>query len=795
MTESTDSTSVPPRERLLMDPGWRFHLGDPDANDTFHDDPHMATYLESKTGFATGAAEPSFDDRAWRVVDLPHDWAVEGAFSADNNMDHGFLPTGVGWYRKTFEVPTQDLGKRIYLEFDGVFRNCTVWLNGCRLGTHASGYTSFRYDISDVLNYGHPSVLAVHVDATHFEGWWYEGAGIYRHVWLVKTNPVHIAPSSIFVRSEINEQYSQCDVTVQAGIANTTDHAASLVVENTITNAAGEVIAITSSSVSAPPGSTIETEQLLSLPSPSLWSVDDPYLYRLDTCLYSGDNADKSPIDKCETTFGVRTISFDANTGFRLNGQPLKLKGTCNHQDHAGVGVALPDRLYEYRIKLLKEMGCNAYRCAHNPPAPELLDACDRLGMLVMDETRRMDSSPAGLAELESIVLRDRNHPSIILWSIGNEEPIQGTEMGARIAATMKRLVRKLDPTRPVTLAMNGSWISPMANVLDVIGFNYFIRSYDDFRAEFPHVPALSAENGSTVCTRGIYQNDPQKGYVSAYDTNHPEWAFTALDSWQAVADRPWIAGTFVWTGFDYRGEPTPYRYPCINSHFGILDMCGFPKDNYYYYQTWWSDAVVLHILPHWNWAGREGELIDVWVHSNCDAVELFLNDASEGIQLMPANGHLEWSVPYAQGALVAKGYRDGTLIAEAEQRTTGAAAAIRLSPSNASLNADGEDAVIVNVAVVDSAGLVVPTADDLIRFSLQGNARIIGVGNGDPSCHEPDKAEQRSAFNGLCQVIVQAARESGEIVLIAESDGLASAKLTLEASACLPRPYVPAVS
>jgi beta-galactosidase len=406
--------------------------------------------------------------------------------------------------------------------------------------------------------------------------------------------------------------------------------------------------------------------------------------------------------DIYETPFGLRTIRFDADTGFHLNGQPLKLKGTCNHQDHAGVGVAVPDRVQEYRIKQLKEMGCNAYRCAHNPPAPELLDACDRLGMLVMDETRRMESTPEGLAQLESMLLRDRNHPSIILWSLGNEEPIQGTEVAGRIIATMKRLVRRLDPTRPTTIAMNGHWGSPVSQIVDVQGHNYFIHGYDDFRQQFPDKPVVAAENGSTVCTRGIYANDEERGYVSAYDINHPDWAFLALDSWKAVAERPWMAGTFVWTGFDYRGEPIPYRWPCINSHFGILDVCGFPKDNFYYYKAWWCDETVLHILPHWNWPGKEGQPIDVWVHSNCDEVELFVNGQNLGCKAMERNGHLEWQVNYAPGVLQAKGYRNGQQVATAERKTTGAPARIVLCPDRATLCADGEDVAMVNVSIVD---------------------------------------------------------------------------------------------
>ena len=791
-TTATDNTlrdtlRDTPRERLLMDPNWRFHLGDISTAERADPDPHMTTYLESKTGFAGGPANPKFDDSAWRVVNLPHDWVVEGTFDPSYNMDHGYLPVGIGWYRKTFNIPAGDAQKRIYLQFDGVFRNSTVWLNGHRLGAHVSGYTSFRYDVSDVLNYGDVNVLAVRVDASDFEGWWYEGAGIYRHVWLLKVNPLHIAPRGAFARAQPDASFETCEVTLDTTIVNANDAPASCRLETTIVDAAGNAVAAVRTNCKLTADTTSTVTQHLKLNHPELWSVEHPYLYRALTVVKSG----RRVLDTYETPFGVRTIRFDAQTGFYLNGQPLKLKGTCNHQDHAGVGVALPDHLYEYRVRRLKEMGCNAYRCAHNPPAPELLDACDRLGMLVMDETRRMDSAPDGIAQLESILLRDRNHPSIILWSLGNEEPLQGSEAGARIIASMKRVVRKLDPTRPVTLAMNGEWGSKASQELDVMGCNYFIQDYDSFHQRFPDQPVVAAENGSTVSTRGVYANDTEKGYLSAYDVNHPSWAFKALDSWKAVAERPYMSGTFVWTGFDYRGEPTPHLWPCINSHFGILDTCGFPKDNFYYYQAWWSDKTVLHILPHWNWPAKEGQPVEVWVHSNCDAVELFLNGRSLGLKPMERNGHLEWQVNYEPGVLSATGYRNGAAVATAERKTTGAPARLSLTPDQTRLHADGEDVAVIDVAVVDADGRVVPTANNLLKFSVSDNAVILGVGNGDPSCHEPDKAQQRSAFNGLCQVIVQARRATGEITFTAQADGLPPTQLTLTAELSTPRPAI----
>ena len=790
-----------PRQRLLMDPGWRFHLGEVEAVNDLSDDPHMQTYLSVKTGFAGGAAGLGFDDRLWRVVDLPHDFVVEGAFDDIHNMDHGYLPHNAGWYRKSFDVPAEDLGQRIYLEFDGVARDSTVWLNGHLLGSQPSGYTSFRYDVTDVIEYGRANTLAVRVDARSFEGWWYEGGGIYRHVWLVKVNPLHVAPWGVFVECKPASQDGNLevwDVVIHTEVTNANAEEARCRIESMIVDADGNAIARSQSSKTLPAGATTEVTQTVSVVHPRLWSVDAPNLYRVLTTIkaseipgVSGNPRNLKVVDAVETTFGFRAIRFDADQGFFLNGQPLKLRGTCNHQDHAGVGVALPDRLHEYRIERLKEMGSNAYRCAHNPPAPELLDACDRLGMLVMDEVRHMDSTPQGLFELESLVRRDRNHPSVILWSLGNEEPIQGSDVGGRIVQSMKNLARKLDPTRPVTIAMNGAWGSPVTQIVDVQGCNYNIGLYDSFREENPHKPALAAEHASTVCTRGIYRNDANRGYVNAYDQNHPEWAHRTEVAWKSVAERPWMAGTFVWTGFDYRGEPTPYRWPCINSHFGILDTCGFPKDNYYYYQSWWTDHAVLHLLPHWNHPEPEGEMIDVWCHSNCDMVELIVNGVSYGATAMPRNSHLEWAVPYEPGVIAAKGFKAGRQVAYVERRTTGAPAKIALHPDRDAIRADGEDVAIVNVSVRDANGLVVPTASDVIRFAVSGPGVILGVGNGDPSCHEPDKAEQRSAFNGWCQVIVQAKREPGNIVLWAEADELQPTQVTIKAEPCEVRPFV----
>ena len=815
-----------PRERLLLDFNWRFHFGH--ADDPARDLGYGKGGAFAKSGELFLPARHNFDDSHWQAVDLPHDFAVALPFvNAPELRDYGYKPVGrnfpetsIGWYRRVFDIPSTDANRRLSLEFDGVFRDAIVVLNGIYLGRNLSGYAPFRFDITDFVRYGEKNILVVRVDATEHEGWFYEGAGIYRHVWLVKTNPLHIAPDGVYVTSKQNSSLAQISVATE--VANESDSAQPFRVNQAIFDPAGKQIAtIESDVVSLSPRATETISQTLRVENPSLWSLENPTLYRLVTILAGAGRA----ADRCETTFGNRTIHFDPDKGFFLNDERVEIKGTCNHQDHAGVGSALPDRLQYFRIARLKEMGANAYRTSHNPPTPALLDACDRLGMLVMDETRMMSSSREGLSQLERMVRRDRNHPSIFLWSLGNEEPLQGTPTGARICASMKRLVRRLDSSRPVTLAMNGRWGQGASAVLDVQGFNYFHEgSVDKFHADFPTQPCFGSEEASALCTRGIYSNDPVRGYMSAYDVNTPgHYASTAEQWWNFYSARPFAAGAFLWTGFDYRGEPSPYDWPCISSHFGVIDTCGFPKDTFFYYQAWWTSQPVLHVFPHWNWPGKEGQPISVWVHGNCEEVELLLNGQSLGKHPMPRNSHLEWKVNYAPGTLLARAFRGGKLITESKQETTGAPAAIKLTPDRQTIKADGEDVAVITAAVLDEKGRVVPVADNQITFELAGPGKIIGVGNGDPSNHEADKPPSqlydahgapmfgsmfdqgarstpnapqilamRHCFNGLAQVIVQAQKQSGDIVLTARSSGLQSATLKIAGAAAPSRPAVP---
>jgi len=750
-------------------------------------------------------SRPDMNDAAWRVVHLPHDYVLESAFTPKGDASHGSLIPTAAWYRKTFTLPASDKGKALWLDFDGAYRDSKVYLNGTLLGEHPCGYTPFRYDISQAAHYGGRNVLAVQVSPQHEEGWWYEGGGIYRHVWLNVADPVHVAPWGTFVSTKMAEpgpdgSVSPATVNVKTAVDYPADFNGNgaFTLVSRVLDPAGRAVAATTAPVHVQAQSQQVTQQI-TVDRPALWSVETPRLYTLHTEIQQGGRV----VDATDTPFGIRTIRFDAEKGFFLNGRPIKIKGTCNHQDFAGVGVAMPDSLLFWRVKKLKEMGSNAYRMSHNPPTAELLDACDRLGMLVMDENRHLGDTEAGKAsqdtpyadlhEVQSMVLRDRNHPSVIMWSMCNEEGIQSTPHGRDIFAAMKTVVDQADGTRPVTCAMNGGYDSAIGitSVEDLQGINYNSGGYDGFHRAHPTMPLYGSETSSEVGTRGIYattkfdhyQGEPARGYVAAYDINPVPWGQTAEEGWKTIADRPFVAGGYVWTGFDYKGEPTPFNWPDINSNFGIMDQCGFPKDNYYYYQSVWGDTPIVHVLPHWNWAGKEGQPIDVWAYSNAARVELLLNGASLGAKDMPPNGHLSWSVPYAAGTLEARGVdAAGKVVATDKVETTGTPAALRLTTDRTALTADGEDLTMVEVDVVDAQGRIVPTADNLVTFQVTGAGHVAGVGNGDPSDHGPDKAFYRHAFGGKCLVIVGAGERPGSISLTALASGLKGAGLNMKA-------------
>lgn len=731
------------REQIRFDEGWRFALGH--ASDPTKDFGHATGFFSylAKTGFGDGPASPAFDDRGWRIVNLPHDWAVELPFDPRASHSHGYKTVGprfpehsVGWYRRTFTIPKEDLGRRLSLTFDGVYRAARVFVNGFYVGEEPSGYLNASYDISDYLNYGDDNVVAVRVDASMEEGWFYEGAGIYRHVWLTKTHPLHLASDGIGVRSKLSDSHREATLAIETAVTNDGRAALHCIVRQSILAPDGQPATdVSSAEVSVPAGEVVNVATSVALRAPRLWSLEDPALHTLVTTLL----IDGRSVDAARTPFGVRSLRFDPNAGFFLNDQRVELKGTNNHQDHAGVGVALPDALQEFRIRRLKEMGSNAYRCSHHPPTPELLDVCDRLGMLVLDENRLMGSSSIHLSQLERMIRRDRNHPSVIAWSLGNEEwGIEGNIKGARLTTTMQDFANRLDPTRLTTVAISGGWGGTSTTVA-IAGVNYIKQAHPDRQhAQFPQQIIMGTEETTTQGTRGIYVDDRAACHLAPQSDGST--GGNAESGWKYYAARPYAAGVFYWTGFDYRGEPTPFGYPGIASQFGILDTCGFPKDSFYYLQAWWTDQPVLHLSPHWNWPDRVGQKINVRVDSNCDEVELFLNGTSLGRKTMERNSHLDWAATYAPGTLSARGYKNGRLSSETKIETTGAPATLLLTADRAQIAADGRDVAVLTVAALDSAGRVVPTANLTVNFSLSGDGRIIGVGNGDPSSLEPDQ-------------------------------------------------------
>jgi beta-galactosidase len=764
-----------------LDNGWTFAFGN--ANDPSKDFNYSLTTIFSKSGVGNGTpADVNFNDSAWRKLNMPHDWVVELPFENNNKGDlvsHGYKTVGglypatsIGWYRKRFSVPVKDSGHRFQIQFDGIFRDATIWVNGFYVGNNKSGYVGCAYDITDFINYYKENIITVRVDATQYEGWFYEGAGIYRHVWLNEYNNQHIATDGVFVFTDVKG--NDATVNIQSTIENQHTDSSSCFVVAYITDRDGNIVGKASPKTTGIASNKTKTiTQKITVTNPTLWSIDDPYLYRAVVLIKNKNNT----IDSINTRFGIRTINI-RDTGLFVNGKFVKIHGTNNHQDHAGVGAALPDYLQYYRIRLLKQIGTNAYRTSHNAPTPELLDACDSLGMLVLDEQRLLNSSDEYMSQFERIIKRDRNHASVFLWSIGNEEfSIQQSSYGKRIAQTLLDKQKELDPTRTSTYAADlGNVFQGVNEVIPVRGFNYREKFVDAYHKDHPHQPVIGTEMGSTVTTRGIYVKDTIRAYVPDEDTTHPWWSSTAEEWWKLCAPHNYWLGGFIWTGFDYRGEPTPYTWPNINSHFGVLDVCGFPKNISYYYKSWWSDKDVLQVSPHWNWSGKEGQPIDVWMNSNADNVELFLNGKSLGKKAMPRNSHLQWNVNYAPGTLTAVGYRNGRKLLT-EITTSNKAMNVVVTPYKTTMLADGKDVTVINISLVDNNGNELPGANDLVHFSISGDAKIIGVGNGDPSSHEQDKFDdtvaQRHLFNGKCQVIVQTGTTKSLIHFEAKADNV----------------------
>jgi beta-galactosidase len=802
-TLSDSTAAVAPRERLLFDDDWRFAFGngqDPAKDFGFG----FGQSDFSKTGtfkIATG----DFDASAWRPLDLPHDWAVELPFVHDDSgngddqlRSHGYRPLGrrfpatsVGWYRREFDIPASDLGRRIRIDFDGVMRDSLVFVNGCFVGRSDSGYAPFGFDVSDFLNYGGKNYVVVRVDASFGDGWFYEGAGIYRHVWLTKLDPVHFGQWETLVRPVIEGGAAR--LALSTIVENQGREPANAALEWIVIGADGSEVARAQSPVQVVPADTSVPYQAQAVvAAPALWSTETPNLYSVVVKLVDGGRIR----DAEQVQFGIRTAVFDAQKGFFLNGKPLKIQGTCNHQDHAGVGAALPDRLQSFRLSVLQGMGCNAVRTSHNIPTPEWVAACDRMGVMMMCETRQMSSNPSGMRELETMVKRYRNSPSIIIWSIGNEEwVLQEGKMapeGARIARAMVDRCHELDPTRVVSAAVNGNNEQGVTDPLDIVGFNYNPQYPPRFHAEHPDRPIFGSETSSAVSTRGEYSTDQEKHTMNCYD-GVVSWGTTPEQWWSQYGSEEYLAGGFAWTGFDYRGEPTPYGWPSNSSQFGITDLCGFPKDYYYYYKAWWGGAPSIHLFPHWNWPGREGQNVPVWVYSNVDEIELRLNGRSLGVKPMPRFKHVEWQVPYQPGVIEAVGRRGGRSVLVDRRETTGSPAKLRMNADRPAIDADGRDVAMITVDVLDARGRPVPTANDKLAFRVSGAGRLIGVGNGNPNSLESDKAPKRALFNGLAQLIVQSNGSPGDIRVEAFAEQPAAHPLVPASLVVRSRPALPA--
>jgi beta-galactosidase len=803
---SWSQTSVSPiqvsdQRRISFNDNWRFLKGD-----------------------APGAENPDFNDSQWLAVRLPHDWAIEGPFDSKMNPHTGALPIfGTGWYRKSFILPDSAKGRYFTIEFDGAMSNSQVWLNGQALGGRPYGYIGFAFDLTPHLRFGgQKNVLVVRLTPEDKSSRWYPGAGIYRNVWLDVTGPVHIARWGTYVTTpSVSEE--KATVAVKTDVRNRLPESSTVVLRTAIVDDTGKTVAQADIEAAVSAESTRTLATTLSLPKPHLWDVDHPYLYTLVSKVMDGERV----LDKYVTPFGVRTIAFDKEKGFLLNGRVLKLHGVCLHHDLGALGAAVNRRATERQLQILQAGGVNAVRTSHNPPSPELLEYADRLGLVVMDEAFdmwRIPKVPNGYSkyfdewserDVHDMVQRDRNHPSIILWSIGNEIPEQNEPEGWKIAKRLVTFFHEEDPTRPTTSAFN-EWSAAiknqMADQVDIPGFNYQPMQYERILKDHPNWIIFGSETASCVSSRGVYHLPLEKYekhpslQISSYDIIAPMWAYCPDVEFTYQDRLPNVFGEFVWTGFDYLGEPTPFfgwegsnehDWPSRSSYFGMVDLAGFPKDRYYLYQSVWTTKPMVHVLPHWNWEGREGQNIPVMVYSNAEEVELFLNGKSLGkkkrfsdLYEMPVGTNVSptrkfqtkyrllWQVPFAPGSLKAVAYSNGKEVAADEMRTAGAPAKVRLIPDRSTIAADGSDLSFVTVRIEDRDGNLCPVADNLVQFKLDGPGEIAGVDNGNAATVEPFHADHRKAFSGLALLIVRSrSGQAGQIRVTATSDGLTEAQ------------------
>jgi beta-galactosidase len=776
------------RQKLDFDKSWRFNLG-----------------------AVENGEKATLNDSKWRALNLPHDWSIEGQFSKDNpaSPEGGALPGGIGWYRKTFTVPAASKGKLIYIDFDGVYQKSDVWINGHHLGFRPNGYISFRYELTPYLNFGGSNVIAVKVDnSVQPNSRWYSGSGIYRHVWLETTNKTAIDQWGTYVTtSDISSSSATLNVQIQLHNDKAADQ---LLIQTKLYDAAGKFVSVTGHATTVEENKTeaLTVTNTLTVKSPVLWSVENPYLYKAVTQLIEG----KKVIDEYTTTVGIRYFNFDADKGFSLNGKPMKILGVCDHHDLGSLGAAVNNRALERQLQILKAMGCNGIRTSHNPPAPELLDLCDKMGFIVMDEAfdcwewkkatydYHLFFKEWHKRDLEDQVKRDRNHPSIMIWSIGNEIPQQADSSALRIAPELAAIVHSLDKTRPITTANDRPDTTNKiikSGAIDLIGYNYHEFAYAKFHDRYPGKKFIATETTSGLETRGYYEMPSDSirvwptsydkpfvregNNVSAYDNTRPPWGSTHEMTWKVMKKYDFLSGMFIWTGFDYLGEPTPYSWPSRSSYFGIIDLAGFPKDVYYMYQSEWTNKPVLHIFPHWNW--QPGKMIDIWAYyNNADEVELYLNGKSLGIQKKTGEDlHVMWRVKFEPGTLKAVSRKNGKTVLTREIHTAGAPAKIELIADRSQIKADGKDLSFITVKILDKDGNVVPDADNKVNFKINGEGFIASVDNGDPVSHDPFKADYRKAFHGLALAIVQAKEKAGVITFTASADGLQSKTLVLK--------------
>ena len=771
------------RTQALFNGGWLFHEGDITVPETARKSP---LYIQAKTECKRcGPAARDYLDshehygerglishETWTRVDLPHDYAILQRPDEHNNEALGFFKYDNAWYRKHFTLPELDDNARVRLYFEGVATHCRVYVNGCYMLTNECGYTSFEVDITDVVDFGAENVVAVYVDTSEHEGWWYEGAGIYRNVWLDISDAASLTRDGVFVHPErISDGVWQMPVDVE--IRNDGFTVANINVECVARDMAGQEVARMSGDISVPARRTDTLNLTKKVLSPALWDTESPNLYTLTTTLSCSGRV----IDESKVRFGFRTIRFDAREGFFLNDRPVKIKGVCCHQDYGLTGKAVPERVQRYRLELLREMGANGYRCSHYPQHAYTMDMLDELGFLVLAETRWYASTPSAMAQLDMLIRRDRNHPSVMLWSAGNEEPFHLTQAGKRIARAMLSRIRELDGTRPVTTAVSHDPINcAVLDDVDVIGVNYNMEQIDAIHAKYPDKPFISTENCATGTTRGWYLADA-RGYIRGYDHDTNKSFLSREHTWQAFMARPWVCGGYQWAGIEHRGEAL---WPRLCSQSGAIDLYLNRKDAFYQNQSYWLSTPMLHILPHWNWQGREGEPIDVWVYTNCQEVELLLNGKSLGRQSVAPITHAAWSVPYEPGALEARGYTDGAEVCHERIETTGAPVALRLRLESDGVRADGRDAAIITCDCVDAQGRHVPDAAPVVQLDRSELGRIAGTGS-DGCDHDPVWAQHRRMRAGLVSVLGRAGTRPGTWRIYAHADGLKAARLDIE--------------